>query len=123
MSLLRTGIDLVEIERMCAVIARHGDRFLERVFTPGELADAAGRPASLAARFAAKEAVSKALGTGIGSIAWREIEVLRGQSREPCLILHGAARRLAEEQGLETWALSMSHTEHYAVAQVVAMGK
>jgi holo-[acyl-carrier protein] synthase len=123
MTLLRTGIDLVEIERMRSVLARHGERFLRRVYTPGELADAAGSPASLAARFAAKEAVSKALGTGIGTVAWQEIEVLRGPSCEPVLTLHGAARRLAEEQGLTAWAISMSHTQHYAVAQVVAVGK
>ncbi len=122
MTNLRTGIDLVDIERMRLMLERHGERFLRRVFTPQELADAGDRPSSLAARFAAKEAVSKALGTGIGLVAWQEIEVLRGPSREPRLVLHGAALELAENQGLTSWALSLSHTEHYAVAQVVAMG-
>ncbi len=122
MTHLRTGIDLVDIERMRLMLERHGERFLRRVFTPQELSDAGDRPSSLAARFAAKEAVSKALGTGIGAVAWQEIEVLSTPSREPRLALHGAAQRLAEEQGLSTWALSLSHTEHYAVAQVVAMG-
>lgn len=122
MPLLRTGIDLVEIERMRSVLTRHGDRFLKRVYTFQELADAGGSPASLAARFAAKEAVSKALGTGIGVVAWQEIEVLRGESSAPCLALHGGAASLAEKLGLTTWALSLSHTEHYAVAQVVALG-
>jgi holo-[acyl-carrier protein] synthase len=123
MTHLRTGIDLVEIERMRTTIERHGARFLNRVFTPQELADAGERPASLAARFAAKEAVSKALGTGIGQVAWQEIEVLRGSSCEPVLSLHGAALRLAEEQGLAVWAISLSHTQQYAVAQVVALGE
>ena len=123
MTLLRTGIDLVEIERMRSMLERHGERFLRRVYTPQELADSAGRPSSLAARFAAKEAVSKALGTGIGDIAWQEIEVLRGPKCEPLLALHGAARLLADELGLITWSLSLSHTEHYAVAQVVALGE
>jgi holo-[acyl-carrier protein] synthase len=122
MTRLRTGIDLVDIERLRSVLERHGERFLRRVFTPQELADAGDKPASLAARFAAKEAVSKALGTGIGPVGWQEIEVLRGPSCEPCLTLHGAALKLAEEQGLTTWAISLSHTEKYAVAQVVALG-
>jgi holo-[acyl-carrier protein] synthase len=122
MTLLRTGIDLVEIERMRSVLERHGERFLRRVYTSQELADSGGSPASLSARFAAKEAASKALGTGIGDVAWQEIEVLRSPSGEPFLVLHGAARCLADEQGLTTWALSLSHTQHYAVAQVVALG-
>jgi holo-[acyl-carrier protein] synthase len=122
MTLLRTGIDLVEIERMRSMLERHGERFLRRVYTSQELADSDGSPASLSARFAAKEAVSKALGTGIGDVAWQEIEVLRSPSGEPFLALHGDARRLADEQGLTTWALSLSHTQHYAVAQVVALG-
>jgi holo-[acyl-carrier protein] synthase len=123
MSLLRTGIDLVEIDRMRLVLARHGERFTRRVFTPQELVEVGDKPASLAARFAAKEAVSKALGTGIGPVSWQDIEVLRGPSSEPQLTLHGAALRLAQEQGLTTWAISLSHTDRYAVAQVVALGK
>ena len=79
--------------------------------------------ASLAARFAAKEAVAKALGTGIGPITWQEIEVCRGRSGEPILYLHGAAKQLAESQNLSTWSLSMSHTQNHAIAFVVAMGE
>ena len=119
---LTCGVDLVDIERFQGTVQRHGERFLRRVFTVQELADAAQSPASLAARFAAKEAVSKALGTGIGAVGWCEIEVLRGPARQPVLQLHGAAARLAEEQGLRTWSLSLSHTHTHAVAMVVAEG-
>jgi holo-[acyl-carrier protein] synthase len=124
--ILRTGVDLVEIARFKQALERHGQRFLERVFTPKELDDVgnhAGRVASLAARFAAKEAVSKAFGTGIGQIYWREIEILRGPEREPVLRLHGNSVRLAEEQNLTTWSVSLSHTERYAIAMVVAVGE
>ena len=119
---IRTGVDLVEIERLQEAIDRHGRRFLERIYSPQELAEARGNLASLAGRFAAKEAASKALGTGFGPVAWREVEVLHGPARQPLLHLHGAAARLAEEQGLHTWSLSLSHTHEYAVAVVVALG-
>jgi holo-[acyl-carrier protein] synthase len=122
MAILRTGIDLVEIERLDATLERHGTRFLQRVFTPQELAEVGENRASLAARFAAKEAVAKALGTGIGPVTWQEIEVLRGPARQPMLHLHGAAQRLAQELGLGTWSVSLSHTHLYAVALVVAAG-
>ena len=121
MPALATGIDLIEIERLQETIRRYGERFLLRVFTPGELSEVAGNSSSLAARFAAKEAVAKALGTGIGPVSWREIEILRGPARQPMLHLHGAARRLAEEQGLTLWSLSLSHTHSVAVASVVAL--
>jgi holo-[acyl-carrier protein] synthase len=121
MPTLATGIDLIEIERLQETIRRYGERFLLRVFTPGELSEVAGNSSSLAARFAAKEAVAKALGTGIGPVSWREIEILRGPARQPMLHLHGAARQLAEEQGLTLWSLSLSHTHSVAVASVVAL--
>lgn len=120
---LTSGVDIVEIERLKEAIERHGSRLLERVFTSQELAEAKGNPASLAARFAAKEAVSKALGTGIGRVKWHEIEILRGPAREPLLILHGEAACLAEELGYETWTISLSHTHVHAVALAVAAGK
>lgn len=122
MPTLATGVDLIEIGRLEATIERHGERFLQRVFTPRELEQVGSNPASLAARFAAKEAVSKALGTGIGPVAWREIEILRGQAREPELVLHGQARQLADEGGLTQWSLSLSHTHTHAIAMVVACG-
>jgi holo-[acyl-carrier protein] synthase len=117
---LATGVDLVEIERFTSAVERHGERFLKRVFTDRELAEVGNNLASLAARFAAKEAVSKALGTGIGPVSWREIEVLRGEARQPLLSLHGQAARLAESLGYCTWSISLSHTHEYAVALVVA---
>ena len=122
MTVLRTGIDLIEIERIEQAIQRHGERFLQRVFTPAELAEAGGSPASLAARFAAKEATAKALGTGIGAVSWLDIEVLRDHDQPPGLHLHGAAARRASELGLTEWAVSLSHTQTYALASVVAAG-
>jgi holo-[acyl-carrier protein] synthase len=119
---LRTGVDLIEIERLEQVIARHGARFLERVYTPAELEEVGNNLASLAARFAAKEAVAKAMGTGIGAIAWREIEIRRGPQREPQLCLYGQARVLADSLGLVDWSLSLSHSASHAIAMVVAVG-
>jgi holo-[acyl-carrier protein] synthase len=120
---LCTGVDLVEIERFTAAVQRHGDRFLKRVFTSQELAEVGGSLASLAARFAAKEAVAKALGTGIGAIRWQEVEILRGPARQPKLYLHGEAARLAQAQGLKSWSLSLSHGREHAIAMVVAIGE
>lgn len=119
---LSSGVDLVEIQRLQAAIDRHGERFLNRIFTPRELEEVGQNTASLAARFAAKEAVSKALGTGIGPVNWHEIEVLRGPARQPLLYLHGAAERLAHQLCLVEWSLSLSHTFTYAIALVVASG-
>jgi holo-[acyl-carrier protein] synthase len=115
-----TGIDLIEIDRVEQAIARHGQRFLERIFTPGELSECSGIISLLAERFAAKEAVAKALGAGIGQVSWREIEVVPGAQGEPVLLLYGEAARLAAESGLEAWYLSMSHTSTQATAIVVA---
>ena len=123
MTLLATGVDLIEIERVQSTIQRYGARFLERVFTPQELAEVGNNTASLAARFAAKEAVAKALGTGIGPIAWREIEILRGPARQPLLHLHGAAQKLASEMGFDVWSISLSHTQTHAIAVAVAIGE
>jgi holo-[acyl-carrier protein] synthase len=120
--MLRTGIDLIEVDRLESVIQRYGERFLNRVYTSRELMEVGFNPTSLAARFAAKEAVSKALGTGIGVVAWQEIEVLRGSEREPVLHLHGNAAALAQQIGLNTWSLSLSHTHLHAIALVVAIG-
>lgn len=119
---LRTGIDLIEIARLQEALDKHGDRFRNRVFTPQELAEVGDRIDSLAARWAAKEAVAKAFGTGIGNVQWKDIEILRGPNREPLLHLHGFAKALAEKEGLTTWAISLSHTEVYATATAVAIG-
>lgn len=120
---ISSGVDLIEIERVTQAIERHGERFLNRIFTPQELAELKGNPASLAGRFAAKEAVAKALGTGIGLVAWQEIEILRGPAREPLLFLHGAAAELAAQKHLAKWSLSLSHTNALAVAAVFAIGE
>lgn len=121
--MLSTGIDLLEISRLEAAIERHGKKLLQRIFTPVELADCKKNISSLAARFAAKEATSKALGTGIGPIAWREIEIVRGPERQPLLHLHGAAAAKAAELGIQEWSVSLSHTQTHAIAMVVCMGK
>lgn len=118
--ILKTGIDIIEITRIQAVLDRHGDRFLKRVFTDLEIFECRGRAEALAVHFAAKEAASKALGTGIGPIAWHEVETLQKWSGEPYLVLHGVAERIAEERGLAVWAVSLSHSHENAIAVVVA---
>ncbi len=120
---LRTGVDIVEIERVRSAVARHGARLLARVYTPGEQQGCAGRAESLAGRFAAKEAVAKALGSGIwrDDVLWTEIEVLRGESGEPLLQLHGGAAARAARLGLGGWSLSISHDRTRAIAFVVAV--
>ncbi|MCL4831991.1 MAG: holo-ACP synthase [Caldilineaceae bacterium] len=123
--MLRTGVDLLEIERMRQAIDRHGEHFLRRVFTPGELAHCAGRVESLAARFAAKEAAAKALQSGVWrqGIGWTDLEVVADpESRAPTLCLHNAAARLAELHGLHHWSVSLSHDRTHAIAFVVALG-
>ncbi|HEY76890.1 MAG TPA: holo-[acyl-carrier-protein] synthase [Thermoflexia bacterium] len=119
------GVDLVEIPRVERMLARYGERFLERVFTPAEVLYARGRAPELAARFAAKEAVAKALGVGMRmlspeGVGWREVEVLGDHRGRPEVYLHGRAAERARELGLTEWAISLSHTREYAVAFVVA---
>lgn len=118
---MRTGVDLIEISRIQAVLERHGERFLQRVFTAQEI-DAYGRqPASLAARWAGKEAVAKALGCGIGPVRWQEIEILGDDEGAPVLFLHGQAAVRGAALGLSTWSISLSHTHSLAIAFVVAL--
>jgi len=116
------GVDLIEIERIQRTLQRHGERFLKRVYTSQELKEVGDNPSSLAVRFAAKEAVAKALGTGIGDVCWEDIEILRNPTRQPVLQLHGTAERLADELGLTKWSISLSHSKTLAIAFVVAMG-
>jgi len=122
MTELATGIDLIEVKRVQQAVERHGQSFLERIFTAAELVEADGSSASLAARFAAKEATVKALGCGIGPVGWREVEVLRDEAGRPQLVLHGSAAEMAAELGLTTWSVSLSHTQEHAIAMVVGMG-
>lgn len=119
---LRTGVDLIEISRIEEVIARHGRHYLERIYTPAELELCGKRVESLAGRFAAKEAVAKALGCGIGDVTWKEIEILGDDQNAPTLTLYGFAGQKAAELGLTTWSLSISHTQSHAVAFVAAIG-
>lgn len=120
---LASGVDLIEVERVRAALARHGERFLQRVYTAAEIADCGGRAESLAVRFAAKEAAAKALGRGIGDVAWQEIEIVGRPNHAPALRLHGEAARLAFGLGLTVWSVSLSHTREYALAFVVATGE
>lgn len=121
--MLQAGVDLIEVERIETALARYGERFLTRVYTEGELAYCRGRPHELATRFAAKEAVSKLLGVGIqhrDGAHWRDIEVVSGERGKPSVKLSGKAARRAEEIGLRTFALSLSHSREYAIALIVA---
>lgn len=124
------GVDIVEVVRIEQAVARWGERFLRRVFTQAEIEYCNGRTQSLASRFAAKEAASKALGTGwapqaehgAGWVDWTEIEVVRQPSGEPGLRLHGKAQARADALGIAGWRLSMSHTHEHAVAMVLGWG-
>ncbi len=122
--MLYSGVDLIEIARVAAAVERHADRLLARVFTACELEQCRGRAESLAARFAAKEAAAKALGTGIwrDGICWTDIETIRSTSGAPTLVLHGAAAARAARLGWQTWSVSLSHDRSHAVAFVVALG-
>lgn len=119
--MIKCGIDMIEIRRVSEGIERLGERFLNRFFTPAERAYCEDRPYRLAARIAAKEAVAKALGTGIGDVSWKEIEILADERRRPVLKLHGAAAKLSEELGLTQWDISLTHTDDYASAMAVAV--
>jgi holo-[acyl-carrier protein] synthase len=120
---LGIGVDLVENARIQHSLDRFGDRFLQRVFTQGEIeySQSMKFPARhLAARFAAKEAVSKAFGTGIGkAMGWKDIEVHRKPSGEPFVVLEGGAKKLAEERRVAAVWITLSHTEHHAMAMIV----
>jgi holo-[acyl-carrier protein] synthase len=123
--MLAVGIDLVEIARVERAVERGGKTFLQRVFTPAEVAYCRGRPAELAARFAAKEAVSKALGVGMRMLApdginWRDVEVIGDSRGKPTISLAGRAADRAAELGIGEWAVSLSHSRENAIAMVVA---
>ena len=123
MSVVGIGVDIVENARIEHSLERFGERFLHRVFTAGEIeyCQSMKFPARhFAARFAAKEAVSKAFGTGIGkAMGWRDIDVHRKESGEPFLVLDGGAKQLATERGVAAAWITLSHTEHHAVAVIV----
>lgn len=123
MSVLGIGVDMVEVERIQHSLDRFGERFMKRVFTDSEIAYCLSMKFSarhFAARFAAKEAVSKAFGTGIGkAMGWRDIDVRKKPSGEPFLVFSGPAKELTERRGVQTALITLSHTEHHAMATIV----
>lgn len=118
--MLASGVDLIEIARIEKAVARHGQRFYRRFFTPQEIAFCDGRAHRLAGRFAVKEAVAKALGTGIGDFNWTDLEVVCDGRGKPELVLHNKAREIAIEKNLTTWSISLSHTDTLAMGIAVA---
>ncbi|MEM7754815.1 MAG: holo-ACP synthase [Planctomycetota bacterium] len=125
MNVVAHGIDLVEIDRVADLLAKHPERAAERLFTQGERDYAQGKKTEnqhLAARFAAKEAVLKALGCGWSQgIAWTDVEVTRAPSGEPSVALHGRAAEIAAERGITAWRLSLTHTKTLAQASAIAV--
>ena len=117
---LAAGIDAIEIDRVLKTYRRHPERFQARVFTELEIAYCRGRVGELAVRFAGKEAMMKALGTGVRGIAWREIEFLPDRRGKPLVYLHGKARARAEQLGMGQPEVSMTHSDTIAMACVVA---
>jgi len=118
-----TGIDITEVPRIAESIARFGDRFLQRIYTEGEIRyceSKANRTERYAARFAAKEAAMKALGTGWNhGVRWRDVEVSRLPGGRPTLVFHGKAAEFAAKLGAVRVALSLTHTREEALAQVI----
>ncbi len=113
------GTDVVEIARIERIINRWGNSFLKRVYTKAELRLCQKKPSSLATRFAGKEAVMKALGTGVKGISWREIEILADPSGKPLVHLYGRAQNQADGLALDKLAISLSHSKEYAIAFVI----
>ncbi|MCX6968042.1 MAG: holo-ACP synthase [Verrucomicrobia bacterium] len=126
MEILGTGIDLVENARIAASIEKFGDRFLHRIFTANEIAYCAPKPNPVphyAARFAAKEAISKAFGCGIGkTLGWLEMEVTNDELGAPHVVLHGAGVELAAARGVRQIHVSLTHTDAYAAANALLVG-
>src|SRR5438309_10880145 len=123
MSVLGIGVDMVQVERIQHSLDRFGERFMKRVFTEGEIAYCISMkfPARhFAARFAAKEAVSKAFGTGIGkAMGWRDIDVHRRASGQPFVILEGGAKQLAADRGIANVWITLTHSDQHAIAMIV----
>jgi len=125
--ILGTGVDITEVPRIQQALDRHGDRFLRRVFTPEEIRYCTGKPNTaerLAARFAAKEAGMKAIGTGLrGGVTWKDVEVVRMPGQRPQLRYHGRAAQIAAALGCRRAHLSLSHTAEQAIAHVILEGQ
>ena len=120
--ILRSGIDTIEISRLEEIRPKIRERFIMRVFTAEEIVQARDHSEVLSGLFAAKEAVSKALGTGIGYVSWRDIEILHLQTGQPVVHLHGNAEKVANHLGLENWSVSISHDRNKAIAVAIAIG-
>jgi holo-[acyl-carrier protein] synthase len=124
--ILGVGIDLIEVARIASSFEKFGERFVNRILLPDEIAYCLShrKPAPfLAARFAAKEAVSKAFGTGIGaSLGWQDMEIRRKKSGEPFVVLHGKGRDLFEARGAKSLHISLTHTENYAAVTAILEG-
>jgi holo-[acyl-carrier protein] synthase len=124
MTIIGHGVDLVEVERIRSALDRHGERFANRIYTQGEQSQAGTGPLRvqfLAGRFAAKEAVMKALGTGWArGVSWTDIEVRRLPSGKPEITLQGKCREIADGLGISRWDISITHTDAHAAASVVA---
>lgn len=128
MNTLSHGIDLVSTARIADMLDKHGEHFLSRVFTDAERtycdASQKRRIEHYAARFAAKEAALKAIGTGWrNGIAWTDVEVLKQPTGRPLLRVHGKVAELAAQQHITRWLVSLSHTESHAIASVIALGE
>jgi holo-[acyl-carrier protein] synthase len=124
--ILGTGIDIIEVARIASSYEKFGEKFVNRILLPDEIAYCLThqRPAPfLAVRFAAKEAISKAFGTGIGAaLGWQDMEIRRKESGEPFVVLHGKGKTLFETRGAKQLLVSLSHTETYAAATAVLEG-
>lgn len=124
--ILGIGIDIIEVARVQSSYERFGERFINRILHPGEIAYCLAHRIPgpfIAARFAAKEAISKAFGTGIGAqLGWQDMEVRRKESGEPYVVLHGGGQRLMEARGAKQLLLSLSHTQTYAAAVAILEG-
>lgn len=114
------GIDIIEVDRVRKVYEKHPDRFLKRVFTEQEVLQCRGKITRLAGRFAAKEAICKALGTGMRGVAWREMEIVQLRSGRPSVRLHGNAKRRADFLGLTAFDVSMADLAQFSIA--IAIG-
>jgi len=115
------GIDIIEVDRVRKVYEHHGERFLKRVFTEAEVLQCRGKANRLAGRFAAKEAISKALGTGLHGVAWREMEVVQLRSGRPTVTLHGNAKRRAQLLGISAFDVSIADLKDFSIAVAVAI--
>tara|TARA_B100000029_G_C17566552_1_gene955251 strand:- start:744 stop:1112 length:369 start_codon:yes stop_codon:yes gene_type:complete len=116
--LINVGIDIIEIERIENVKIKYPKRFLEKIFTESEINYCRDRTPQLAARFAAKEAMMKALGTGIRGVGWKDVEVIRNRGQAPQIKLSGRGKKIGDKIGLKNTSLSISHSKFYAVACV-----